>query len=204
MNTPNSLFTDVKERLNLRDVAKYYGLDVNRGGFTSCLFHNERTPSMKLYDSHYHCFGCGKHGDVIDLTARLFNLTPLESARKLASDFGIITDERTSGRKPTIKEKMTYYSYSAQEQRVYRILKDYCDYLKKCRIEFAPKNIGEELHPLFVNALTETDKFEYYRDIFISGSKDERKAFVSDFSGVLSEIERGFSKAKTCQAVEMA
>jgi hypothetical protein len=36
--------------------------------------------------------------------------------------------------------------------------------------------------------ITELPKFEYYRDVFISGSKDERKKFIA---GVLSEIERG-------------
>lgn len=35
--------------------------------FINCLFHQEKTPSMKIYKDGYHCFGCGAHGDVIDL-----------------------------------------------------------------------------------------------------------------------------------------
>lgn len=31
-----------------------------------CPFHNEKTPSCNIYVDHYHCFGCGAHGDVID------------------------------------------------------------------------------------------------------------------------------------------
>ena len=31
-----------------------------------CPFHNEKTPSFKVYADHYHCFGCGEHGDVFD------------------------------------------------------------------------------------------------------------------------------------------
>src|ERR1700733_13073665 len=31
-----------------------------------CPFHNEKTPSFKVYQDHYHCFGCGAHGDVFD------------------------------------------------------------------------------------------------------------------------------------------
>ena len=201
--TTNSIFMDVKERLNLREVAEYYGVDVNRGGFINCPSHDDRTPSMKLYDDHFHCYGCGCHGDVTDLTAILFNLSSIEAARKLACDFGIIVDDHKPD-KSTIKAKLTYYSYAAEEQRVYNLLRNYCDFLGECRRELAPVDIGEELHPLFVHAITETEKFEYYKDIFITGSKDERKAFISDFSGVLGEIERGFNKAKTCQAVEMA
>ena len=35
--------------MDLRDLVRFYGLDVNRGGFALCPFHNERTPSFKVY-----------------------------------------------------------------------------------------------------------------------------------------------------------
>lgn len=29
-----------------------------------CVFHNEKSASLILFeDGHYHCFGCGKHGN---------------------------------------------------------------------------------------------------------------------------------------------
>jgi putative DNA primase/helicase len=31
-----------------------------------CPFHAERTPSFHVYQDHFHCFGCGEHGDVFD------------------------------------------------------------------------------------------------------------------------------------------
>ncbi|MDR1674015.1 MAG: hypothetical protein LBR54_01000 [Oscillospiraceae bacterium] len=199
----SSIFSDVKERLNLREVAEYYGLEVNRGGFVSCPFHDERTPSMKLYDDHFYCYGCGCHGDVTDLTAKIFNLSPIDAARKLASDFGIISDERTSGRKPTIKEKMMYYSFAAREEHAYKILRDYCDFLDECRKEYAPARIDDELHPLFVKAITELPKFEYYRDVFIFGTKDERKEFIAEFAGVLGGIERELNGMKARPEMEL-
>src|SRR5579864_4591893 len=30
-----------------------------------CPFHREKTPSFYVYADHYHCFGCGAHGDVV-------------------------------------------------------------------------------------------------------------------------------------------
>jgi DNA primase len=40
-------------------------------------------------DERYYCFGCQATGDVIDFTAKLFDLKPKDAAEKLAADFGI-------------------------------------------------------------------------------------------------------------------
>jgi hypothetical protein len=31
-----------------------------------CPFHHDSTPSLHIYADHFHCFGCGAHGDAID------------------------------------------------------------------------------------------------------------------------------------------
>jgi DNA polymerase I-like protein with 3'-5' exonuclease and polymerase domains len=37
-------------------------------GKISCPFHNDPNPSLHLYaDGHYHCYGCGAHGDIEEL-----------------------------------------------------------------------------------------------------------------------------------------
>lgn len=39
-----------------------------------CPLHSEKSPSFHIYpDNHYHCFGCGEHGDSIDLVKKLYN-----------------------------------------------------------------------------------------------------------------------------------
>ena len=67
-----------------------YGIEVNRSGMACCPFHDDKNPSMKLNEEYFYCFGCGATGDVIDLTARLYNQSPKEAAEKLAQDFGLI------------------------------------------------------------------------------------------------------------------
>ena len=41
-----------------------------------CPFHDDRNPSLAVYPDghHYHCYGCGAHGDVFDYLMRKENL----------------------------------------------------------------------------------------------------------------------------------
>ena len=82
-----NIFTTVKAAVTTKQAAEYYGLKVSRNGMTCCPFHEDRHPSMKV-DERYYCFGCHETGDVIDFTAKLFQLTLREAAEKLIEDFG--------------------------------------------------------------------------------------------------------------------
>lgn len=55
-----------------------------RDGFVPCIFHDEKTPSMKVFkDNHFHCYGCGEWGDAIDLTMKLDGLGFIDAVKKL-------------------------------------------------------------------------------------------------------------------------
>lgn len=83
------IFDTLKARITVPQAAAYYGVRIGQNGMCRCPFHSDKTPSMKINETYYYCFGCHSTGDVIDFTARLFNLSPLDAARKLALDFGI-------------------------------------------------------------------------------------------------------------------
>ena len=91
------LFTQIKMAVSVKEAAEYYGLEVNRGNMVCCPFHNDRTPSMKLNEDYFYCFGCGATGDVIDLVAKLFNLSSYDAAKKLVCDFEINPDSPGCG-----------------------------------------------------------------------------------------------------------
>ena len=80
-------FKVIKGLVTAREAAEHYGLNVNSRGMALCPFHDDHNPSMKL-DERFHCFGCGEDGDVIDFTAKYFNLSLKEAAEKLLADFG--------------------------------------------------------------------------------------------------------------------
>lgn len=111
------LFQDVKNYVTARQAAEAYGIAVNRNGMARCPFHPDRTPSMKL-DRRFHYFGCGADGDAIDLTARLFDLDPLQAAKKLVSDFNlpVNTGYRDPGKnRPSQSHQFTYYERKSEE-----------------------------------------------------------------------------------------
>ena len=54
-----------------------------------CPFHNERTPSFYVYDDHYHCFGCGSHGDAIAYVMQQQGMEFREAVDQLAAEAGL-------------------------------------------------------------------------------------------------------------------
>jgi DNA primase catalytic core len=91
----------VKAATDLVRVAERYVEGMKRAGehYTArCCFHAERSASMYLYprDGHYHCFGCGAHGDVISLVQQRDNLSFQEAVERLAREFGVQLEDRAS------------------------------------------------------------------------------------------------------------
>ena len=56
-----------------------------------CPFHKEKTPSFNISDDKgfYHCFGCGKNGDIFSFLMETENLSFVEALKKLADQAGI-------------------------------------------------------------------------------------------------------------------
>ncbi|WP_075596065.1 DNA primase [Novacetimonas hansenii] len=54
-----------------------------------CPFHGEKTPSFYVYDDHFHCFGCGVHGDVISFVMQSEGRSFPEAVEELATAAGL-------------------------------------------------------------------------------------------------------------------
>lgn len=59
---------DIKKYLPILTVLSHYNIKPDRHNQLRCPFHEDDKPSMKIYPetNTFHCFGCGKTGDVID------------------------------------------------------------------------------------------------------------------------------------------
>ena len=79
----------IKSVLKMRDVLVRYGYEENERGFMCCPFHNEKTPSMKVYEKDFHCFGCHEHGDVITFVQKIFGISFQDTLKKIDTDFSL-------------------------------------------------------------------------------------------------------------------
>ena len=192
-------FGTIRQLVNIRQAAEMYGMELNRAGMVRCIFHGDRNPSMKIYDDHFHCYACGAHGDVTDLTAQLFCISKAEAVDKLYSDFGI------SGiRSPlTISPRKQELSKRELSLIMLDILTDYVAMLRYFREHYAPFSFDTELSPQFTESLQNLEYAEYLWDSWFDSTKTERAATAPGnnrplyHSGaVLGRISRPYAQSK--------
>jgi DNA primase len=90
---------EIKGRLPVADVVGET-VQLKKAGTTLkglCPFHGEKTPSFVVTPARdtWHCFGCGKHGDIFTFVMERDGVAFPEALRALAARAGVEIDERT-------------------------------------------------------------------------------------------------------------
>lgn len=140
-----SLFDDVKQALNIREVIEYYGVKVSRNNTFCCPFHNEKHASASIKNDYFNCFACGAGGDLITFTAKLHGISNYEACKKLTTDFGlnIVQPQTQADRLRADRERVKRQAEQKREeeiealiQRTGRILADYHCYLWQGKLAY--------------------------------------------------------------------
>lgn len=144
----------IKDRLNIVEVISGY-LKIEKAGANyraRCPFHNEKTPSFFISPTRqtYHCFGCGKGGDLISFVQEMEGLEFMDALQILADQAGVkIAAVGQGANKENEKlsqilelatgyfEKELANNQSARDYLVSRGLTP--DTIKSWRLGFAPK-----------------------------------------------------------------
>ena len=184
-----SVFEVVKQSVTAREAAELYGIAVGRGGMACCPFHDDRHPSMKV-DTRFHCFGCGADGDVIDFTARFYDLSPKEAAEKLAQDFGLSYDSKAPPRRSYVRQKSEAQVRKEKREHGWRVLTGYYHLLRKWEADYSPKTPDEAPHPRFLEAIQKKDYMGYLLDTFLDSSTEEQDQWIAEHTAEISAIER--------------
>ena len=193
-----NLFETVKASVSVPEAAKAYGLSVTRHSMARCPFHDDRHPSLKLNPDFYYCFGCGAKGDVIDLVAGLFDLSPYEAARKIAEDFGIDPDKPPEAAALAKPRHPMIRAFREDERYCQRVLCDYLHLLEDWKVQYAPVSMNEEPDDRFVEACQMFSYIEYLADLLTVGDLEQRKAVVMELmkDGKVTGLENRISRAR--------
>lgn len=181
-----NVFEEVKKYINARQVAENYGLKINRVGMACCPFHKDRHPSMKIDNLHYHCFGCGAHGDAIGYVAQLFGMSQYDAACKLIEDFSLPVE---IGRSITEEERNAYWELCAKKQyaeavekRFHGRVNETIQQLRECEnliqevkeLFFGSKSTMVAITNGFAYMLHQESKIGYWLDILCTGEREEK------------------------------
>lgn len=94
------MFAKIKETV---DCVRHIGTFVQLRGTrmpmeAQCCFHDDRSPSFKVWADHWWCFGCGEGGTVIDFEMKRQGMSPVDAARWLCNAYNIVVSREESER----------------------------------------------------------------------------------------------------------
>ena len=185
-----SIFEDVKQQLNIRQVIEHYGYKVNRANQFICPFHNDHKPSASIKNDYFNCFVCGAGGDLITFTAKLHGLSNIDACKKLDQDFHLGLSQQPVSHIDRLKADRERAKRQAELKRQKEIenliqhtglvLASYHRYLWQ----------GIHLYPYdnirHIRALQELTQATYYLECY----DDNPRAFSIAFRKQVDKIER--------------
>ncbi len=188
-----NVFEDIRNMVAMSDVAKFYGLQISRSGMSCCPFHNDNTPSMKIYEDHFYCFGCGSTGDGTGFVAKLFNISQLEAAKKISYDFGLglFTKEIAVPIQIVLSPEREYQQW-LQNTRL--SVSKYLNLLQEWRVKYKPDNSLENIHPHFEESLLQTGYTEYIDEILVFGADKEKRELYDKNNAEIQRIQKRLEK----------
>ena len=124
----NSEIELIKSRLLLSEVIRKKVHLQNRGNLRYvglCPFHKEKTPSFFVNDesAHYHCFGCGAHGDIFTFMMQYEGINYREALEQVANMAGIeLTKQDKKAKAQIEKNKIFFQIYEKATEFYHRQL----------------------------------------------------------------------------------
>ena len=177
------IFEIVKENADILTAAEMYGLKV-RNRQCMCPLHEDKHPSMHIYENNFHCFSCGVHGDVIKLAEILFDMSPIESAKKIASDFGIIIPDTSISE---IKAKVNKAQKKKAEREAYNRYVRLLEYYIHTYAPLSP--LQDKCDERFGMAIDELEQCRYYLDILTNGEENDIKEIMENNTELYAKIQ---------------
>ena len=197
-----NLFEEIKARLYLPEVAKFYGMEIDNKNKAICPFHDDHHPSLSFKNNKFKCFVCQTGGTVIDFVMNYFGLTAMQAAQKLNDDFnmGLIKSNLNT------KDRQKIQKMHAKRKEINAIIETFKTWkettgkwflrvfraFRKIFRDFAPKK-PKQVSKIFIIAANYLEHISYILDFFLSSSQEklleEYNAIESWKHKILKELE---------------
>ena len=154
-----------------------------------CPFHDDHTPSLKLNEDYFYCFGCGAGGDVVYLTARLFGQRPYEAASKLAVDFGVDVPA-------TAPPDGSLNRFRSDLLRCQQVLDEYLNLLIRWQNRYRPRDESAEPDERYVEACQMIEPIDYMASVLAAGTLEQRIRAVERLmaDGKMDQLEERLTR----------
>ncbi|MBR7130469.1 MAG: DNA primase [Lentisphaeria bacterium] len=148
---------EIRQRCDIADVISGCGVQLKRSGASTfkglCPFHQEKTPSfhVDITRQTFHCFGCGKGGDVFRFFMDKENLDFINAAQILAARANVLIPEKNDGHRESPGKR-------SERERMFAINAEFsnffCRYLRDnpnspAAIYLAKRNIPRDVADKF-------------------------------------------------------
>lgn len=186
----------LREKIDLVELISSH-IKMQRSGSSykaCCPFHEEKTPSFVVQrnDTHYHCYGCGAHGDAIAFLMGYLKMGFIEAVEHLAERFHVILEKaegKEEGRgvsksalKNVLEKACELYHYTLLHtapghEAVKYLYKRGIDlaFIKKFRVGYAP-----ESSPFLQKVLMEEEELLVQAGLLRISETGRRRDFFSD------------------------
>jgi DNA primase len=89
MTYHSNIFQEIKSIVSINDILNIYNVQIERNGFIFCPFHQEKTPSAKIKNNYFHCFGCDLTLGIFDFVSKIDNISTYQALIKIDSLFSL-------------------------------------------------------------------------------------------------------------------
>lgn len=159
---------EIKSAVNIVDIiSQYVHLSKTGANYLGlCPFHGEKTPSFNVngVKQFYHCFGCGKSGDVFKFLEEYKQVSFIDAIAEVADTAGIdlVIDKKTPKESPY----QAIYELHTQAARIYHTVLTATKEGEAARAYLYNRGITDELIKRFDIGLSLSDQDFLYKSVY--------------------------------------
>lgn len=181
-----NIFQLVKQ-INIVEIINRYNIvelkQRGRRWMAQCPLHDDHSPSFVVFPNNgkWKCFGCGEHGDAVDLVAKVFNIKLIKAARMIARDFNIEAKKPLS---PAARRKIIQQAKKREKERILREKLDKAHETLSLLVRTINYSIaagGYQAHCDLAGLLHKVDYYEYLIECLLSNNTEIKIMALNNF-----------------------